>query len=113
MPLPPPLLGLDATPLTYPRLPCATRILSTCGELLGRYPRALSNIDLQLGIYKKGSNFLVPSCGQIKPGSSLNRLYARVVHDDVMCRAEATNASGACSYAYRREMSPRFLSLIV
>ena len=90
---------------------CAESTLLSYSKLLTLYEEALSNVVLQMGIVKGGASFLFNSYRPIKMGSSFSRLFAGVVHDDVVTRGEAMGTWCAGLFSYRKELCPAFMAL--
>ena len=80
-------------------------------KLLSLFPDAISNVVLQMGILKGGLSYLFNSYRPIKMGSSFSRLFAGVVHDDVVTRGESLGTWNAGLLSYRKELCPAYMAL--
>ena len=79
--------------------------------LLQKFRAALSNVAVQLGIYKaNGLRHVFTSFRPIKEGSAPNRLEARVMHEQTSLRAEIVGSVWGCTFPYRKEVSTAHLS---
>ena len=105
--------SLDDVPFSLLRaLPlCAMPTLLHYSKLLSLFPDAISNVVLQMGILKGGLSYLFNSYRPIKMGSSFSRLFAGVVHDDVVTRGESLGTWNAGLFSYRKELCPAYMAL--
>ena len=109
------LNGRGSNAVSFDNLPLFfLRGLSTSGvvslleymRLLTLFPAAVSNIALQLAIYKKGPKHLFTSYRPIKLGYAVNRLEASCIHHEAAHRAELEGSWDAQCFSYRKEITP-------
>ena len=90
---------------------CAMEPLLHYSNLLSLHETALSNVVLQMGILKGGPTHLFNSYRPSKMGSSFSRLFAGVVHDDVVTRGESLSTWCGRLFSYRKELCPAYMAL--